>query len=116
MNITLFGLKKCSTCAKAQKWLVSNGYSVDVSDVRENPPSAEQLMRWSAIVGWDTLINRRSQTWRSLSSQQQQRQSEAEWLALVQAFPTLMKRPLLEKDGHIILGFSEARYQSLLQS
>lgn len=113
MNMKVFGLKNCSTCVKAQKWLEAQGIAFTFHDVRQNPPSTEQLVRWSTQLGWDKLINKKSQTWRGLTEEQKALSQSQDLVALVQANPSLMKRPLLEDANHLILGFAEADYQQL---
>lgn len=83
-------------------------------DVREQVPSAEQLSEWAAVVGWDKLINKASQTWRQLDDADKELSSDEERIALVQAQPSLMKRPLLVHTDGVQLGFSEKSYEELL--
>ncbi|MDY3331009.1 MAG: Spx/MgsR family RNA polymerase-binding regulatory protein [Pelistega sp.] len=111
--IEVFGLKNCSTCVKAQKMLMTQGLSFQFQDVRQTPPTAEQLKSWSAQVGWDSLINKKSQTWRGLSDEQKSLTQESDLIALVQEQPSLMKRPLLVQGDTLILGFDEKAYQQL---
>lgn len=109
----LFGLKNCSTCVKAQKWLHGHHKTFEFQDIRQIPPTAEQLRRWSVQVGWERLINKKSQTWRGLTDEQKSFTQENDLIALVQANPSLMKRPLLENEQQLILGFVEEEYQQL---
>lgn len=109
----VFGLKNCSTCVKAQKWLEAQGIAFQFQDVRQIPPSAAQLSRWSQQLGWDKLINKKSQTWRGLTEEQKSLTQTDDLIVLVQEHPSLMKRPLLESDDVLILGFTEADYQKL---
>lgn len=109
----VFGLKNCSTCVKAQKWLEAQGIAFEFQDVRQTPPSTEQLKRWSEQLGWDKLINKKSQTWRGLTEEQRSLTQTDDLIVLVQEHPSLMKRPLLESDDVLILGFTEADYQKL---
>lgn len=111
--IKVFGLKNCSTCVKAQKALTAQGLAFEFYDVRQTPPTAEQLKKWSAQVGWDSLINKKSQTWRGLSEEQKQLTQEIALIALVQENPSVMKRPLLEQGNTLILGFVEDAYRQL---
>lgn len=83
-------------------------------DVREQVPTAEQLNQWADALGWDKLINKASQTWRQLDETDKELSTDAERIALVQANPSLMKRPLLVYKDGFKLGFSEKSYQELL--
>lgn len=111
--IHVFGLKNCSTCVKAQKMLTAQGLAFQFQDVRQVPPTTEQLKNWSAQLGWDSLINKKSQTWRGLTDQQKQLSNEADLITLVQEQPSLMKRPLLVQGDRLILGLDEKAYQQL---
>lgn len=112
--IHVFGLKNCSTCVKAQKILATQGLTFQFQDIRQIPPTAAQLKHWSAQLGWDSLINKKSQTWRGLTDQQKQLSHEADLIALVQEQPSLMKRPLLVQGDTLILGLDEKAYQQLV--
>lgn len=113
--VAVFGLKNCSTCVKAQKWLEAHQITFSFSDVRQSPPTVEQLTTWSAQAGWDKLINKKSQTWRALSEDQKALTAEQDLVSLVQENPSLMKRPLLQYDDALILGFDEKAYSALFQ-
>lgn len=93
--------------------LTAQGLAFRFQDIRQVPPTTEQLKNWSAQLGWDSLINKRSQTWRGLTDQQKQLSNEADLITLVQEHPSLMKRPLLVQGDRLILGLDEKAYQQL---
>ena len=103
MVLTLYGLKACDTCRKAAKTLESVGKDVRFHDVRETPLSEETLARFLDTFG-EELINRRSTTWRGLS--EDVRASAP--LDLLSAYPTLMKRPVIEAGQTLTLGWTKA--------
>jgi Spx/MgsR family transcriptional regulator len=110
-SISVFGLGHCSTCKKAVAWLDEHGIGHRFIDYREQPIAPKDLKSYAAQLGWEKLVNRASQTWRALPEAQKSPQREAEWLALVQGHPTLIRRPLLVRaDGTAMVGFSAARY------
>ncbi|WP_243140651.1 Spx/MgsR family RNA polymerase-binding regulatory protein [Pelistega ratti] len=113
--ISIFGLKNCSTCVKAQQWLSTHGLSFTFYDVRQTALSAEQLRQWAEQLGWDRLLNKRSQTWRGLSDEQKSLTDTQDLIKLVQSYPSLMKRPLLVYQQTILLGFNEIEYTQLLK-
>lgn len=96
LNMIIYGLKNCDTCRKALKSLPD----ARLHDVRANPPDSATLQRFLDAFP-DTLINRRSTTWRNLSMQGR----AATPLALLQAHPALMKRPLIDAGGSLYLGW-----------
>lgn len=101
--ITLYGLPTCDTCRAARKALEGAGKTVEFCDVRADPLDAETLMRFHATLG-DDLINRRSTTWRGLSEEAR----AGDPVAMLQAHPTLMKRPVIEAGGTLTLGWDDA--------
>lgn len=113
-TVVLYGLKKCSTCVKAMKWLDAHGIPHTFIDYREHPVDAATLKKWAGQAGWDKLINRSSMTWRNLPESAKQPTSQDDYLSLVSAYPTLVKRPVaVGLAPHVVLGFSEKKYAEL---
>lgn len=107
--LTLHGLKTCDTCRTALKALAAAGHDVTFRDVRAEPLEAATIARFLDAFGED-LVNRRSTTWRGLS-ETERGASSAELLTL---YPTLMKRPVIERDGQLWLGWSKDVQAALL--
>jgi len=110
---TLYGLKNCDSCRKALKAILAAGADAELIDVRENPPSKKMLTQWCKIFGRDTLVNRRSTTWRGLSDEEKELSSDQIAVALLQIHPTLMKRPVIIQDGVLLLGFNADTIKAL---
>ncbi|HHW4680500.1 MAG TPA: Spx/MgsR family RNA polymerase-binding regulatory protein [Xylella taiwanensis] len=106
---TLYGLKNCDTCKKANKWLDRFGIAYVFVDYRENRPAPETLVAWAKEAGsFDALINKSSTTWRQLPNNRKTPGSEAEWKLLLREYPQLIRRPvLLASDGTFSQGFSD---------
>lgn len=100
----IYGIKTCDTCRKAGKSL-----GVELTDIRAEPLSNEQLERFYAQFG-EALVNTRSTTWRGLSEDERTRAP----LDLLADHPTLMKRPVIEKDGQLYLGWGKDVQAALL--
>ena len=100
----IFGLKNCDTCRKAAKALPE----AEMVDLRERPLDEATLRAAFAAFG-PALVNTRSTTWRGLSTVER----AAEPLALLRAHPALMKRPLIEADGALHLGWTEETRKAL---
>ena len=105
----LFGLKNCDTCRNAEKALRGNRLEVSFIDVRAEGVPFEEQQRFHQSFGGQ-LLNRRSSTWRQLS--QSERQGDP--LALLAAHPTLMKRPVIDHNGQLYLGWGKDAQTSLL--
>ena len=97
MTLKLYGLRTCSTCAKAMAWLDAQGLAYRFFDVKEHRPSADQITAWSkALGGWEKLINRSSMTWRGLSQAAREDLTEPRAGMLGTEHPALIRRPLIE--------------------
>lgn len=110
MSLTLYGLKNCDTCKKALKALESAGKSVSFVDIRAEADLAQLVPTWLAQAGDERLVNRRSTTWRTLS--EAERASDPQ--ALLMAHPTLIKRPVIETDGQVFVGWGKDEQSALL--
>ncbi len=105
--LKIYGLKNCDTCKNALKFLDEKNISYEFLDIRNPPPSDEVLKNWLSDVGNKLLINRRSTSWRNLSDAQKNSTIDSEFLALISANPTLIKRPVFIKNGQITVGFNK---------
>ena len=105
---TIYGLKNCDSCRKTMRWLASRDIEAEMIDVREHAVPAHILESAINQFGIDTLVNRRSTTWRQLDETERTLQSTQDALSLIEQHPTLMKRPLLVVDGApLAIGFSD---------
>ncbi|MEX0285622.1 MAG: ArsC/Spx/MgsR family protein [Paracoccaceae bacterium] len=100
----LYGLKTCDTCRKALKSLPD----VEFVDVRAEGVPSDVMVRALAELG-DALLNTRSTTWRGLCDSERARTPKD----LLADHPTLMKRPLIEADGQLLLGWTAATKAAL---
>lgn len=105
----LYGLKACDTCRKAAKALSAAGQSFDFADVRDDGVPSDTLRRALAEFG-EALVNTRSTTWRGLSEAERAEPP----LEMLTRHPTLMKRPLIDADGALSLGWSKATQDQFL--
>jgi len=102
MRITLYGLKSCDTCKKALKTLQESGHDITYIDVRADGVGADKLAKFQCAFG-QALVNTRSTTWRNLSADDRARPV----LQLLLEYPTLMKRPVIDVDGMLSLGWGK---------
>ena len=106
-----FGLKSCDTCRKALRELRAAGYDPQVIDVRADGLTPNDIARIIDAFG-DAAINRASTTWRGLSDAEKVRDPSI----LLATHPTLMKRPVIEKNGVWSIGWKPDVAQSVLSS
>ena len=112
-TVQIYGLRRCSTCVKARKWLEANAIEHDFVDYRDDPIAPDVLCSWAAQHGWATVINKASTSWRGLTDDQKTASTDEQWLALVAEHPTLVKRPVLVRASDVVFGFSDAKYAEL---
>lgn len=108
--ITLYGIKNCDTVKKAQKWLDEHNISYQFHDVRVDGLTREMLAHWLEAVGWETVLNKRGTTWRKLAPATQDKVSEATVAELLLEYPAMIKRPVLDIEGDITIGFKADNY------
>lgn len=114
MPMTLYGLKNCDTCRKARNWLDGQGIHYRFHDLRNDGLDAARLHGWLDNMDWETLLNRRSATWRQLAPAEREPLDQGLAEQLMLAHPTLVKRPVLEMSNGIVVGFSAAKYEVAL--
>lgn len=111
----MYGLKTCDTCRKARKALGEKGVDYEFKDVRETPPTKKEIESWSNAVGWETLLNRSSATWRGIPDDAKSDIGEARAIALMQEHPTLIKRPIIMRGPtEVHVGWTEATRKAVL--
>jgi len=108
--LTVYGIKSCDTCRKARKYLAENDIEFRFHDVRDDGLDIQMLERWGDRIEWVKLLNRQSLTWRKIPEVDRGDMSKEKAFALMLDQPTLMKRPVLESDKFMAVGFSEKRF------
>lgn len=114
--IQLYGLRNCDSCRKARSWLDTQGLAFRFHDVREDGVPDGALDEWCDAVGWDTLLNRRSTTWRGLTEEDRSDLDQEKAVRLMETHPTLIKRPVIEAAGSVLVGFSGSTQKALSET
>ena len=102
---TLYGISNCDTCRKAKNWFNENRITFDFFDFRKNELTQTKIETWIDSIGLDKLINRRGTTWRNLPDELRDKIHGSENVDVLNQFPTLIKRPIIEIDDHFLVGF-----------
>lgn len=112
----LFGIPNCNTVKKARDWLTSHGVAYEFHDFKKNGVSHALLEGWLNQHPWEKLVNQAGMTWRNLSDAEKTAVTDANSaLSLMLEKSSVIKRPVLVKDGKIVcLGFTETSYKELL--
>jgi arsenate reductase len=110
---TLYGIRNCDTMKKAWTWLDARGVAYDFHDYKKLGLEPARLEAWVGQVGWERLLNRAGTTFRKLPDADRQGLGEAQAMALMLAQPSMIKRPVLEADGRLYVGFRPETYAEL---
>ncbi len=112
--ITIHGIRNCDTMKKARAWLDSHGIAHDFHDYKARGIDAATLKSWAGKVGWEKLLNRSGTTFRKLPDAQKHDLTETGALALMQAQPSMIRRPVLALGDRLVVGFDAADYAAAL--
>lgn len=105
--ITLHGIPNCDTVKKARAWLDAHGVDYRFHDFKKLGAPATLIERWADAAGWEALLNRRGTTFRALSEADKADIDRAKAIRLMEANPSLIKRPVVEDDsGKVTVGYS----------
>lgn len=99
----VYGIKSCDTVRKAMTALTAAGYAPRLVDIRADGVEEADLQRFYQAFG-AALVNTRSTTWRGLPDAER----GDDPIRLISAHPALMKRPVIEAEGGLTLGWDKA--------
>jgi arsenate reductase len=113
MTVTIHGIKACDTMKKARSWLDGHGVAYGFHDYKTAGVTRDLLEGWARDIGWETLLNRAGTTFRKLPDADKADLNQAKAIALMLAQPSMIKRPVLDIDGKLVVGFKPAEYQAV---
>lgn len=106
----LYGLANCDSVRKAKKWLTDHGIETQWNDLKTQPPSIVLIQHWVSLVGVETLLNKKSTSYRQLATGQKSITDSPGLVLLMHQNPLLIKRPVLVKGDQILVGFDALKY------
>ncbi|MEZ2132607.1 MULTISPECIES: ArsC family reductase [unclassified Sinorhizobium] len=115
MAITIYGIKNCDTMKKARSWLEDHGVAYDFHDYKALGIDRDHLQKWISEAGWETVLNRAGTTFRKLPDADRADLTEEKAIALMLAQPSMIKRPVLEANGELLIGFKPESYAALFK-
>jgi Spx/MgsR family transcriptional regulator len=116
MATVIHGIKSCDTMKKAFAWLTDRGIAHDFHDYKKQGVTPEMLGRWCDALGWEKVLNRAGTTFRKLPDDGKIGLDRDRAIALMVDSPSMIKRPVLERDGALLLGFKPDEYEAFFQS
>ena len=110
MPVTIYGIRNCDTMKKARAWLDAHGVAYAFHDYKTAGIDRARLEGWIGELGWELLLNRAGTTFRKLPESDRDGHTEKKAIALMLAQPGMIKRPVLDIGGTLIVGFKPEIY------
>ncbi len=112
----VYGIPNCNTVKKALDWLKQHQVDFEFHDYKKKGITKSKLEEWAAKVEWEALINKKGTTWRQLPPTIQQSIDHKEAaFELIMEKPSVTKRPILESNNKILIGFDEEAFKAFLK-
>lgn len=112
--IDVYGIPNCDTVKKARKWLEAEGRDYTFHDYKKEGVDAGKLVGWTDAVGWEVLLNKRGTTFRKLDDAEKEGIDREKAIALMVAHPSMIKRPVVEHAGSVLVGFKPDEWDAAL--
>jgi Spx/MgsR family transcriptional regulator len=113
--VTLYGIRNCDTMKKAWTWLDEHGVAYAFHDYKKTGLDRARLEGWARSVGWETLLNRAGTTFRKLPDADKTGLDGAKAIDLMLDQPSMIKRPVLDVEGKLTVGFRPEAYEAALR-
>lgn len=114
MTVTIYGIKNCDTMKKARAWLDDHNVAYAFHDYKARGIERARLEDWTKALGWETLLNRAGTTFRKLPEAERGKLTQAKAISLMLDQPSMIKRPVLDIDGKLLVGFKPEAYAAAL--
>ena len=115
MSIEVYGIPGCDTVKKARRWLDAREIAYTFHDYKKEGADPERLRKWIAAEGVDAVLNRRGTTFRKLSDAEKAGIDADNAVTLLQQHPSMIKRPVVEHPGGLLVGFAQDEWEAALQ-
>jgi arsenate reductase (glutaredoxin) len=109
--VTIYGIKNCDTMKKARAWLDKQGVAYQFHDYKAAGVERGVLEGWAREAGWEVLLNRAGTTFRKLPDKDKEGLTEKKAIGLMVAQPSMIKRPVLDFGGALLVGFNPEQYE-----
>ena len=114
MGIKFYGIPNCDTVKKARAWLDGQSVAYIFHDYKKEGADPVKLKAWVAEKGWETVLNRAGTTFRKLDEARKAGLDAEKAVALMAEQPSMIKRPVVEHDGGLLVGFKQAEWEAAL--
>ena len=112
MPTTLYGIPNCNTVKKARAWLDQHDIACAFHDYKKAGVTDAKLRAWCKAFGWETVLNRAGTTFKKLPDDAKTGLTQAKAIALMIEQPSMIKRPIVEHDGGLLIGFKQPEWEA----
>ena len=112
--VTIYGIKACDTMKKARTWLDANGTHYHFHDYKTEGIDPARLEAWVKKLGWEVLLNKSGTTFRKLPDRAKAGLDASKAIKLMLEQPAMIKRPVLDLGGKLVVGFKPEVYEAAL--
>ena len=97
-------------------WLGKKKIAFLFHDYKQQGINKQKLEKWFTLADWEMIFNRRSTTWRELTAVEQGKiTNPASAIELMIKSNSIIKRPIIEFNNKLIIGFNEEQYNKQLK-
>lgn len=114
VTLTMYAIPNCDTVKKSRDWLDGRGIAYAFHDYKKAGADATLIARWVDQAGWEKVINRAGTTFRKLADTDRAGLDAAKAVAIMAANPSCIKRPIVEHDGGLLVGFKPDEWETAL--
>lgn len=107
----VYGIKTWDSVRKALRFFKDNNIEVEFFDTKKENPTSDSIKSWIEKAGIEIVFNTRGTKYRSLKLKELNldEQGKFEWLVKE---PMLLKRPIIEANDDVVVGFKEEDYKA----
>jgi arsenate reductase (glutaredoxin) len=110
--VHIYGIPNCGSVKKAFSWLSENGIKFQFHDFKNEPVTEKKIAAWLTLQPLEILLNKKSTAWKGLTLVAQKKcVKESEAIKIMEATSNLIKRPVIEFEDKVLVGFDEAVYK-----
>ncbi len=110
----MYGIKACSTVKKVHDWLDTHNIVYDFHDFKLVRADPGRLLAWCEELGWEVMLNQAGTTFRKLSEDEKENLGIGRAVTLMQAQPSMIKRPIIDTGTRRLVGFKPELYCAAL--
>lgn len=113
MSVSLYGIPACDSVKKGRTWLDAQGIAYSFHDYKKQGIDAAKLAEWVSVAGWEKVLNRAGTTFKKLPDDMKADIDSAKAVEIMAVHTSAIKRPIVEYDGGLLVGFKEAEWAGI---